>query len=102
MDGERIAQRADRELAAGRDGIAPGRRAYRRLGDAHKLPLHGAPWTDGGARREGPYAGCPSVTAWLDWQQESQNNTELTEKDKVTECTEKQGFWRFAQATDQR
>jgi len=34
--------------------------------------------------------------------QESQNNTEITEKDKTTECTEKQEFWRFAQAIDQR
>jgi hypothetical protein len=30
--------------------------------------------------------------------QERQNNTELTEKDKATECTEKREFWRFAQA----
>jgi hypothetical protein len=31
---------------------------------------------------------------------ESQINTESTEKDKATECTEKREFWRFAQAKE--
>jgi hypothetical protein len=53
---------------------------------------------------DGPYAGCPArdhlarlAASW----QESQNNTELTEKDKATEGTEKQILWHFAQARDE-
>ena len=42
-----------------------------RLGDAQKSPLHGAPWTDRGTARDGPYAGYLAVTAGLDWRQAS-------------------------------
>src|SRR5271157_2604589 len=38
MDGERIARRADQELAAGRGDIAPWRPGYRRLGSNPAIP----------------------------------------------------------------
>jgi hypothetical protein len=41
------------------------------LGDAQKSPLQGAPSTDRGTTRDDSYAGCPAVTAGLDWRQAS-------------------------------
>ncbi len=56
-----------RSLGTRRRGAADVKTVTKDIGDAQKLPLQGAPWTDRGTTRDGSCAGCRAVIAGLDW-----------------------------------